>query len=198
MSEPSTATIAPIAPDTFRKVMGHFVTGITVVTTLQDGRPRGITVNALTSVSLDPPLVVVALDRRRFITPSVHETGRYAVNVLSEDQQALSDCFAGAAVEPSRDEFCGASWSPGPTGLPLLHGAIATLECTVTETFQAGDHELFVARVDSLGNAEPHPMPLLYYRRQYLKVQRSETAPLEGVPEHVTGSVAAGDEPGEA
>jgi 3-hydroxy-9,10-secoandrosta-1,3,5(10)-triene-9,17-dione monooxygenase reductase component len=198
MSEPSTATIAPIAPDTFRKVMGHFVTGITVVTTLQDGRPRGITVNALTSVSLDPPLVVVALDRRRFITPSVHETGRYAVNVLSEDQQALSDCFAGAAVKPSRDDFCGASWSPGPTGLPLLAGAIATLECTVTETFQAGDHELFVARVDSLGNAEPHPMPLLYYRRQYLKVQRSETAPLEGVPEHVTGSVAAGDEPGEA
>jgi len=198
MSDPTTATMTKIAPDTFRKVMGHFVTGITVVTTLQDGRPRGITVNALTSVSLEPPLVVVALDRRRFITPSVHETGRYAVNVLSEDQQALSDCFAGAAVEPSRDDFCGASWTPGPTGLPLLDGAIATLECTVTETFQAGDHELFVARVDSLGNAEPHPMPLLYYRRQYLKVQRSETAPLEGVPEHVTGAVTTGDEPGEA
>src|SRR6188474_314049 len=201
MPQPDAVTLsppAPVAPDTFRKVMGHFVTGITVLTTLQDGRPRGITVNALTSVSLEPPLVVVALDRRRFITPSVHETGRYAVNVLSEDQQALSDCFAGAAVEPSRDDFCGASWTPGPTGLPLLDGAIATLECTVTETFQAGDHELFVARVDSLGNAEPHPMPLLYYRRQYLKVQRSETAPLEGVPEHVTGSVAAGDEPGEA
>ena len=178
-----------IAPDTFRKVMGHFVTGITVVTTLQDGRPRGITVNALTSVSLEPPLVVVALDRRRFITPSVHETGRYAVNVLSEDQQALSDCFAGAAVEPSRDDFCGAAWTPGPTGLPLLDGAIATLECTVTETFQAGDHELVVARVDSLGNAEPHPMPLLYYRRQYLRIQRAESQPLEGVPAHVTGDV---------
>jgi 3-hydroxy-9,10-secoandrosta-1,3,5(10)-triene-9,17-dione monooxygenase reductase component len=198
MSDPSTATMTKIAPDTFRKVMGHFVTGITVVTTLQDGRPRGITVNALTSVSLEPPLVVVALDRRRFISPSVHETGRYAVNVLSEDQQEISDFFAGAAVEPSRDDFCGASWTPGPTGLPLLDGAIATLECTVTETFQAGDHELFVARVDSLGNAEPHPMPLLYYRRQYLKVQRSETAPLEGVPEHVTGPVLTGDEPGEA
>ncbi|HEX5015886.1 MAG TPA: flavin reductase family protein [Candidatus Limnocylindrales bacterium] len=198
MSDPSAPTVTAIAPGAFRKVMGHFVTGITVVTTLQGGRPRGITVNALTSVSLDPPLVVVALDRRRFITPSVHETGRYAVNVLSEDQQALSDCFAGAAVEPSRDDFCGASWTPGPTGLPLLDGAIATLECTVTETFQAGDHELFVARVDSLGNAEPHPMPLLYYRRQYLKIQRSESAPLEGVPEHVTGPITTGDEPGEA
>src|SRR6478736_6758837 len=131
-------------------------------------------------VSHEPPLVVVALDRRRFITPSVHETGRYAVNVLSEDQQALSDCFAGAAVTPDRDAFCGAAWTAGPTGLPLLEGAIATLECTVTETFQAGDHELFVARVDSVGNAEPHPMPLLYYRRQYLRIQRAETAPLEG------------------
>jgi flavin reductase (DIM6/NTAB) family NADH-FMN oxidoreductase RutF len=121
----------PVAPDTFRRVMGHFVTGITVVTALDGDRPQGITVNALTSVSLEPPLVVVALDRRRFITPTVRATGRYAVNVLSEDQQALSDCFAGAPVTPDRDAFCGAAWTPGPTGLPLIEGAIATLECTV-------------------------------------------------------------------
>jgi 3-hydroxy-9,10-secoandrosta-1,3,5(10)-triene-9,17-dione monooxygenase reductase component len=192
MPQSETLTVASVAPDTFRRVMGHFVTGITVVTTFDGDRPQGITVNALTSVSLEPPLVVVALDRRRFITPSVHALGRYAVNVLSEDQQALSDCFAGAPVEPGRDDFCGAAWAPGPTGLPLIDGAIATLECTVTDTFQAGDHELFVARVDSLGNAEPHPMPLLYYRRQYLRIQRAEAAPLEGVPEHVTGDVTAG------
>ena len=198
MPQPDAVTLAPVAPDTFRTVMGHFVTGITVVTTLQDGQPRGITVNALTSVSLEPPLVVVALDRRRFITPSVHETGRYAVNVLSEVQQALSDCFAGAAVTPDRDAFCGAAWTPGPTGLPLIDGAIATLECSVTRVFQAGDHELFVARVDSVGNAEPHPMPLLYYRRQYLRIQRAETAPLEGVPEHVTGAQPPFDRDGEA
>ena len=198
MPQPDAVTLASVAPDTFRAVMGHFVTGITVVTTLQDGQPRGITVNALTSVSLEPPLVVVALDRRRFITPSVHETGRYAVNVLSEDQQALSDCFAGAAVTPGRDAFCGAAWTPGPTGLPLIDGAIATLECSVTQVFQAGDHELFVARVDSVGNAEPHPMPLLYYRRQYLRIQRAEAAPLEGVPEHVTGTQPPFDRDGEA
>ena len=157
MPQPDAVTLASVAPDTFRAVMGHFVTGITVVTTLQDGQPRGITVNALTSVSLEPPLVVVALDRRRFITPSVHETGRYAVNVLSEDQQALSDCFAGAAVTPDRDAFCGAAWTPGPTGLPLIDGAIATLECSVTQIFQAGDHELFVARVDSVGQCRAAP-----------------------------------------
>jgi flavin reductase (DIM6/NTAB) family NADH-FMN oxidoreductase RutF len=129
MPDPQPAVaVAPVAPDTFRKVMGHFVTGITVVTALDGDRPQGITVNALTSVSLEPPLVVVALDKRRFITPTVRASGRYAVNVLSEDQQALSDCFAGAPVTPDRDAFCAASWTAGPSGLPLIDGAIATLE----------------------------------------------------------------------
>src|ERR1019366_7610950 len=75
--------------DTFRKVMGHFVTGVTVVTTLENGEPQGITVNALSSVSLEPPLVMVALDRRRHITPKVHASGQFAVNVLGEHQQLL-------------------------------------------------------------------------------------------------------------
>jgi 3-hydroxy-9,10-secoandrosta-1,3,5(10)-triene-9,17-dione monooxygenase reductase component len=178
MPEPVVAEIAEIAeivPDAFRRVMGHFVTGITVVTTLAEGGPQGITVNALSSISLE---------RRRFITPAVRLTGRYAVNVLSEEQQALSDCFAGAPVQPGRDAFCGASWTPGSTGLPLIDGAIATLECTVVQTFEAGDHELFIGRVDAMSNVEPHPMPLLYYRRQYLRIQRAEASPLEGVPEH--------------
>src|SRR5207344_3421405 len=109
-----------IDSDTFRRVMGHFVTGVTVVTALDEGRPFGITVNALSSVSLDPALVMVALDRRRFLTPIVRAAGRYGVSILSEDQQALSDCFAGAPVTPGRPDFCGAVWHPGPTGLPLL------------------------------------------------------------------------------
>src|SRR5436309_13922306 len=104
--------------DTFRKVMGHFATGVTVVTALEGDRPAGITVNALSSVSLEPPLVMVALDRRRFITPMVRAAGRYAVNVLREDQQALSDCFAHAPVTPGREDFCGAAWTVCPTGLP--------------------------------------------------------------------------------
>ena len=149
---PSSAEPA-IGSDTFRRVLGHFVTGITVVTALDGERPFGITVNALSSVSLDPPLVMVALDRRRFLTPIVRAAGRYAVNILSEDQQALSDCFAGAPVEPGREAFCGAEWHAGATGLPLLDGAIATLECSVVETFSAGDHDLFIGHVDTL--AEP-------------------------------------------
>ncbi len=173
-----------VVPETFRKVMGHFVTGVTVVTSFDAaGRPVGITVNALSSVSLEPPLVVVALDRRRFITPIIHASGRFAVNILGEGQQALSDCFAGAPVTPGREAFCGAAWTPGATGLPLLDGAIATLECTVTGSYPVGDHDLFIGRVDALANEEHHPQPLLYYRRRYLRVEHAEALDVEGVQE---------------
>jgi 3-hydroxy-9,10-secoandrosta-1,3,5(10)-triene-9,17-dione monooxygenase reductase component len=172
-----------IEPDSFRGVMGHFVTGVTVVTALDGDRAVGITVNALSSVSLNPALVMVALDRRRFMTPIVRSACRYAVNVLAEDQQALSDCFAGAPVTPSRDAFCGAAWHRGSTGLPLLDGAVAYLECTVIETFSAGDHDLFIGRVDALGSAGRDPMPLLYYRRRYLRIEQSASTDVEGRPE---------------
>jgi flavin reductase (DIM6/NTAB) family NADH-FMN oxidoreductase RutF len=174
---------ASITPDVFRRVMGHFVTGVTVVTALDVDRPFWITVNALSSVSLEPPLVVIALDRRRFLTPIVRTAGRYGVSILSEEQRELSDCFAGAPVEPGRESFCGAAWHPGTTGVPLLDGAIATLECTVVETFSVGDHDLFIGRVEALANEAQHPMPLLYYRRRYLGVDRATATDVEGKPE---------------
>ncbi len=168
----------------FRAVMGRFATGITVVTTLDGERPQGITVNALSSVSLEPPLVMVALDRSRFITPMVARAGRYAVSILGEGQQALSDCFAHAPVSPGREEFCAASWRPGPaTGMPLIDGAIAWLECTVVETFAAGDHDLFIGRVEALDHAPGTPLPLLYFRRRYLRVETATEAAVEGKPE---------------
>ena len=166
--------------------MGRFATGVTVVTTFADGLPEGITVNALSSVSLEPPLVMVALDRRRFITPMVRASGRYAVNVLGAGQQAISDCFAHAAVRPGREDFCGAAWHPGATGLPLLEGAIATLECTVVETFSAGDHDLFIGRVDALDDGDPAVEgvgPLLYFRRRYLRIEQAAATAVEGKPE---------------
>jgi 3-hydroxy-9,10-secoandrosta-1,3,5(10)-triene-9,17-dione monooxygenase reductase component len=167
----------------FREVMGRFATGVSVVTTYDGEKPAGITVNALSSVSLEPALVMVALDRRRFITPMVRAAGRYAVNVLGENQQALSDCFAHAPVSPGREAFCGASWSPGPTGLPLIDGCLATLECTIVETFSAGDHDLFIGRVDSLAAAGEDGEPLLFFRRHYLRVERGIQSPVEGKPE---------------
>jgi flavin reductase (DIM6/NTAB) family NADH-FMN oxidoreductase RutF len=173
-------------PDEFRAVMGHFATGISVVTTFDGDRPAGITVNAFSSVSLEPPLVMVALDRGRFITPMVRSTGRYAVSVLGSDQQALSDCFAHAPARPGglgREDFCGASWHPGPAGLPLIDGSIATLECTVVETFSAGDHDLFIGRVDSMEQPREGIAPLLYFRRRYLRIEQGAESPVEGKPE---------------
>jgi flavin reductase (DIM6/NTAB) family NADH-FMN oxidoreductase RutF len=167
-------------PEFFRKVMGHFATGVSVVTAFDGDRPQGITVNALSSVSLVPPLVMIALDRRRFITPTVRAAGRYAVNILAEDQQELSDCFAGAEVTPGRRDFCGARWHRGETGLPLVDGAIAALECTVVETFSAGDHDLFIGRVDALTGRSDDHQPLLFYRRRYLRIERASEADVEG------------------
>jgi flavin reductase (DIM6/NTAB) family NADH-FMN oxidoreductase RutF len=171
----------------FRTAMGQFATGVTVVTTMDAGRPQGITVNALSSVSLEPPLVMIALDRKRFIIPALEASGRYAVNVLAEDQQWISDCFAGANVTPGRDAFCGATWRPGLTGLPLLAGAIASMECAVVDRFSAGDHHLYVARVEALTLEEVDAPPLLYHRRRYLRIERSSTTPVVGKPESPEG-----------
>lgn len=171
----------------FRTVMGQFATGVTVVTALDGDRPQGITVNALASVSLDPPLVMIALDQRRFIVPTIDASRRYAVNVLDEDQQWLSDCFAGANVTPGREAFCGAAWHPGETGLPLLDGAIAAMECEVEDRFTAGDHYLYLARVGALSLDHPDAPPLLYHRRRYLRIERATTTLVAGKPESPAG-----------
>jgi flavin reductase (DIM6/NTAB) family NADH-FMN oxidoreductase RutF len=171
----------------FRIVMGQFATGVTVVTTLDGDRPQGITVNALASVSLEPPEVMIALDRRRFIVPAVEAFGWYGVNILSERQSELSDCFAGADVRPGRDAFCGAAWHPGPQGVPLLDDVIATLVCRIVDRFDAGDHRLYVARVESTSLAAPEAPPLLYHRRRYLRIERATSTPVTGKPESPAG-----------
>lgn len=171
----------------FRTAMCQFATGVAVVTTLDADRPAGITVNALASVSLEPPLVVVALDRGRFIVPMLAATRRFAINILAEDQQGLSDCFAGADVTPNRDAFCGAAWRPGTTGMPVLDGAIAVLECAVVQTVDVGDHALWIGQVEALTIPAPHAHPLLYHRRRYLRIERASTTPVVGKPEHRAG-----------
>jgi flavin reductase (DIM6/NTAB) family NADH-FMN oxidoreductase RutF len=171
----------------FRTVMGQFATGVTVVTAFDGDQPQGITVNALTSVSLDPATIVIALDKRRFIVPAIDASRRYAVNILAEDQQWLSDCFAGASVTPDRNAFCGAEWRPGETGLPVLRGCIAAMECDVTDRFEVGDHYLYVGRVRALALDEPGAPPLLYHRKRYLRIERATTATVTGKPESPQG-----------
>jgi flavin reductase (DIM6/NTAB) family NADH-FMN oxidoreductase RutF len=171
----------------FRGVMGQFATGVAVLTTLDGEAPQGITVNALASVSLEPPLVMVAIDRGRFIVPALEADGRYVVNILGEDAEDLSDCFAGADVTPGRDAFCGAGWHPGREGLPILDVAIAWLSCTVVQRFDAGDHAIYVGRVDECEVDKPSAAPLLYHRRRYLRIERSSSRLVVGKPESPAG-----------
>jgi 3-hydroxy-9,10-secoandrosta-1,3,5(10)-triene-9,17-dione monooxygenase reductase component len=178
--------VADFDAQTFRTVLRRFATGVAVVTTWDGNRPWGTTVNSFSSVSLRPPLVLVAFDRGRRIVPALRSSGRYAVNILGEDQQALSDCFAGApapALAHDRGEMCGAAWVRGPTGLPLLQPAIASLECTIVDVHPAGDHDLYIARVDAASAVGEQPMPLLYYSGRYLRIERASTHELVGKPE---------------
>lgn len=171
----------------FRTVIGQFATGVTVVTALDGDRPEGITVNALASVSLDPAILMIALDRRRHILPAIDASHRFAVNILAEDQQWLSDCFAGANVTPGREAFCGAAWRSGSTGLPILAGAIAAMECEVLDRFTVGDHHLYVGAVQAIALDEPEAPPLLYHRRRYLRIERATTTQVAGKPESEAG-----------
>jgi flavin reductase (DIM6/NTAB) family NADH-FMN oxidoreductase RutF len=171
----------------FRTAIGQFATGVTVVTVLDGDRPRGVTVNALSSVSLSPPMVMIALGRTRSIVPTLDATRRYALNILAEHQQWLSDCFAGANVTPNRDVFCGAGWHAGDLGLPVLEGAIATMECEVVDRFEVGDHLLYVGRVEAVTLSDPAAPPLLYHRRRYLRIERATTTRVAGKPESPAG-----------
>ncbi len=103
------------------------------------------------------------------------------VNILGEDDQALSDCFAGASVTPGRAAFCGAAWRLGAGGLPVLERAIATLECRLESMVPVADHDFLVGRVVAVANASHHPLPLLYYRRHYLRIERATSTELEGL-----------------
>ena len=194
-----------IDPDRYRAVMGTFVTGVTVVTTLDapDARaqapapaqqpapapgpaaaqPFGTTVNSFTSVSLDPPLVLITVGRERSIHPVIARTGRFAVNILGEDGQALSDCFAGAPSAIPRSAFCGATWHPSPAGTPLLDAAIAWVDCELERVIEAGDHTIYLGRVTDLATSEHADWPLLYYRREYLRIEHAQPMALLGKPD---------------
>ena len=137
-----------IAPDDFRHVLGHFASGVTIITTCDaDGRPTGLTASAFTSVSLDPPLILVCVDHKSQSYPALRERGRFAVNILAP--RAGGACRAGSRPRGS-DKFDGV---PSPdqrrSGLPLLDGALAQLECTTVNVHLEGDHTIFVGRVEA-------------------------------------------------
>ncbi|MBS7697205.1 MULTISPECIES: flavin reductase family protein [unclassified Chelatococcus] len=151
-----------VSSTAFREIMGSFPTGVTVITTRSaEGRPVGLTANAVSSVSLNPPQLLVCLGRDRFTAQVVAASKRFAVNFLDRSQQAIAERFASRAD----DKFAGLPIIEGELGLPLISGALAFAECRVVKTIETGDHLIFVGLV-LRGEAEGG-VPLMFFRRHY-------------------------------
>jgi flavin reductase (DIM6/NTAB) family NADH-FMN oxidoreductase RutF len=178
-----------IDPNTYRDVLGRFVTGVTVVTTLEGegegAQPWGTTVNSFTGISLEPPLIMVSIGRERSIHPIIERINRFAVNILGENSQALSDCFAGAPSALPREAFCNADYAIADCGLPVLADAIAYVGCALEQKIEAGDHTIYIARVVEAGTRDDPGWPLLYFRRRYLSIERAEATDLRGKPDRL-------------
>ncbi len=134
----------------FRQVAGQFATGVTVVTTCSQGKPAGITVNAFCSVSLEPPLVLVCIDLISLTLPVIRESGSFAVNILTNEQEELSRCFAGS-TEERYEHFCHASFHIAATGAPIIDDVLAFIDARVVAEYPAGDHVIFLGQVEAMG-----------------------------------------------
>ena len=151
-----------IQPADFRHVLGHFASGVTVVTTTDaDGRPAGLTASAFTSVSLDPPLILICVDHKSQTYPALLERGRFAINILDVEQSDVSRRFASTKL----DKFEAVAWHTSVFGLPLIDGALAHLECTTANTHVEGDHTIFVGLVEHASATDGQP--LMYFRGKY-------------------------------
>jgi 3-hydroxy-9,10-secoandrosta-1,3,5(10)-triene-9,17-dione monooxygenase reductase component len=142
----------------FRATLGHFATGVVVITAMHRHSPVGLTCQSFFSLSLDPPLVALAPGKSSTSWPRVAEAQAFCANVLGTDQEALARTFAHTGA----DKFAGVGWSPAPTGPPRLHGALAWVDCQIETVHEAGDHYLVVARVVDLETGTGQP--LLFYR----------------------------------
>ena len=156
-----------IDPLDFRKALGCFATGITVVTTVsRDAGMVGITANSFNSVSLDPPLVLFSLDRRAYSLPAFHSAGHFAINVLGGDQRGLAAIFATPLIE----KWDNVHYELWDTGCPILTDTLANFECKTQHIYDGGDHLIFVGRVQKM-RFEPDGEPLLYFRGGYRHIR---------------------------
>lgn len=158
------AVEAPVTSEEFRRACGRFATGVTIASVLDvNGVPHGLTVNSFTSVSLDPPLILICLGHAVTCIDAFRSSRHFGINVLAEGQQALSDRFA----RKGQDRFEGLEWYRGQSGVPLLPGVLAAIECRVHQRIASGDHDIFVGEMIFAHTAEGRP--LLYvagcYRR---------------------------------
>jgi flavin reductase (DIM6/NTAB) family NADH-FMN oxidoreductase RutF len=178
-TDPAGEQSAAIDGKEFRRAAGQFLTGVTVVTVrADDGTPLGLTANSFTTVSLNPPLVLVCLDKRLGSYPAFRVGRAYAVHVLAEDQADLSTRFA----MKGEDKFRGLRWREGLDGVPILPDYLALWECRVVHAHDGGDHTIVVARVERLEVGDPTRLPLGFLRGKYIGVHRH---PAAYVPEEI-------------
>ncbi|HET6448575.1 MAG TPA: flavin reductase family protein [Conexibacter sp.] len=145
-----------------KAVMGHFCSGVVVVTALHEGRPVGFTCQSFASLSLDPPLVVAAPAKRSTTFPLIRAAGSFVANILAEQQAELARAFAVSGA----DKFAGVRWTLGAVGAPILDGALGWAGCRIVAEHEAGDHTLVVGEVRELGHA-PAGAPLTFFRGRF-------------------------------
>jgi flavin reductase (DIM6/NTAB) family NADH-FMN oxidoreductase RutF len=164
-------TTSPLTTLDFRKALGQFSTGVTVVTVEREpGKIQGMTANSFTSVSLDPLLILVCVDRRAKILPFLQKKKRFGISVLKAGQQAVSEYFARGVHSADAEERLSIRYSRTPSGIPVLENALLQLSCRVVVPHTAGDHTIFVGEVR---DAEIHEGdPLLYFRGEYRTIAR--------------------------
>jgi len=159
-----------IDPKEFRRTVGHFVTGVTVIAADIEGSTRGMTANAFTSLSLDPPLVLFCLAKKAHLGQVIQMATGFSVNILTQAQQNLSTYFAGGWKEPTPPPFSFEPWEGGPK----LAGVSAALGCAVETIHEGGDHYIVIGRVLALYRHEPPAAPLVFNAGRYTAL--AETA----------------------
>ncbi len=152
----------PIEKNQLRQVMGHFATGVTIITTInKEGQMHGLTANAFTSVSLEPPLLLISVDKKAESWPAFEESKVFTVNILADDQEALSRKFAVSGG----NKFEGVAYRRGGNGAAILDGALAFIECTLWAAYEGGDHSIYLGEIQEAMVREGKP--LLFFRGGY-------------------------------
>jgi flavin reductase (DIM6/NTAB) family NADH-FMN oxidoreductase RutF len=160
----------PLTDQALRKMRGLFANGVTVVTTVHEGKLRGVTVSAFSAVSLDPPLVLICIANESESKDWIAESGVFAVNILSDEQEFLSERFAARAPIVNA-RFEGVPYHTASTGSPILADSLAWYDCRVEATHDGGDHTIFIGRVAAVGLGVEGKSPLVYFANRYTGVK---------------------------
>jgi flavin reductase (DIM6/NTAB) family NADH-FMN oxidoreductase RutF len=154
-----------VANEEFRRACGRFATGVTIASVVDaQGTPHGLTVSSFTSVSLDPPLILICLGHRVSVMDAFRASAHFGINVLAENQRDLAERFA----RQGQDRFDGLKWRRGKTGVPLLPGVLAAIECAVRQRFTAGDHDILVGEMVRARVADG--APLIHFASHYRRL----------------------------